>query len=308
LIKSTVDKGGEVMDGANCPEGDPKNCYMLKTIDLARVIHGQLTYFKNGGKPDPDGLDKDFYDYNAHQMLLRLLNSWGVNPKRLFPRTPHSGKDIELTFGLKSICFYTNKSHKFITSAELMGPIRQRTRIGTLYAKTEAIEAPDEKPVGIFDETERQLHTTWSIIDESAGGLALGATDLQHIKVRVGDLAGIQEDKGKSTWGLAIVRWVKCLSSNRMEIGIQRLAPKAKPVAIKTLSENNKESEFMPGILVPELPGLKQAESLITPRGVFKPGRMIYMDDGHMLYRIKSKEMVEITGAFERFHYGKLEI
>lgn len=306
LIDASADKGGEVLDGANCPEGDPTNCYMLNSIELARTIHGQLTDLKNGDKPDSDGLDEDFYDHSAHQMLLRLINSWGVNPKRVFPRTPQSGKDVELTFGLKSICFYTNQSHKFITSAELMGPIRQRTRIGTLYAKTEAIEKPVEQSTGIFDETERQQHTSWNIIDESAGGLALSATDLTHIKVRVGDLAGMRE--GKSVWGLAIVRWVKCLSPNRMEIGIQRLAPMAKPVAIKTLAEDDSESEFMPGILVPELPALNQAESLITPRGVFKTGRIIYMDDGRMLHRIKSQELVEITGAFERFHYGKVEV
>lgn len=308
LINATVDKGGEVLDGASCPEGDPKNCYMLSSIDLARTIHHQLTAFKNGDKPDPDGLGDDFYDQNAYHMLLRLIQSWGVNPKRIFPRSPQSGKDVELTFGLKSICFYTNKSHKFITSAELMGPIKQRTRIGTLYAKTESMEEPVAGPAGIFDETERQQHSTWQIIDESAGGLALGATDLTHIKVRVGDLAGIQEDKGSSSWGLAIVRWVKCLGPNRIEVGIQRLAPRASPVAIKTLSENNVESEFMPGILVPELPALKQAESLITPRGVYKPGRVIYMDDGRMLHRVKSEELVEITGAFERFHYGEVDI
>lgn len=307
LISTTLDKGGEVLDGANCPEGDPTNCYMLNSTQLARTIHSQLTVYKNGDKPEAEGLGADFYDQNAYHMLLRLINSWGVNPKRVFPRSPQSGKDIELTFGLKSICFYTNQSHKFITSAELMGPIKQRTRIGTLYAKTESMDEPEEESTGIFDETERQQHTTWNIIDESAGGLALGTTDLTHVKIRVGDLAGMQEDKG-SAWGLAIVRWVKCLSPNRMEIGLQRLAPMAKAVAIKTLSENHLESEFMPGILVPELPALKQAESLISPRGVFKPGRIIYMDDGRMLHRVKSKELVEITGAFERFHYGEVGV
>ena len=78
------------------------------------------------------------------------------------------------------------------------------------------MDEPEEESTGIFDETERQLHSTWNIIDESAGGLALGTTDLTHTRIRVGDLAGIQEDNGKSVWGLAIVRWVKCLSANRM--------------------------------------------------------------------------------------------
>jgi len=307
LINATADRGGEVLTEASCPEGDPKNCYLLTTLELARTIHGQLSAYKDGDKPIPDGLDENFFNQNTHQMLLRLINSWGVNPKRIFPRTAQDEKTIELTFGLKSICFYTNHGHKFITSAELMGPNKQRTRIGRLYAKTESLEEPDHEPAGIFDEADSQHHSTWDLIDESAGGLALGATDLTHVKVRVGDLAGIQE-RGEKSWGLAIVRWVKCLSANRMEIGIQRLAPRAKPVAIKVLSSNDEESEFMPGILVPELPALKQAESLITPRGIFKPDRIIYMDDGNMLYRIKSKELAELTGAFERFHYGEVDI
>ena len=79
-------------------------------------------------------------------------------------------------------------------------------------------------------------------------------------------------------------------------------------MAIKTLSENNLESEFMPGILVPELPALKEPESLITPRGVFKPDRIVYMDDGRVLHRVKCTELIEITGAFERFHYGDIDI
>ncbi len=308
LINAENDKAGHHFSGLPKVE-NPDQLRLLTTVELARNIHTQLSMLRKGHKPDSDGLSDSFFDKLAHDMLLRTINSWGVNPKRIFPRSGVvSSSQIHLAFGLDAINYFVNGGRPFQNSSELMGPFQQRTRIGTFYAQPEnteehadAEEIDNDAGPGEFQ------RVTWNIIDESAGGLALEKQGLKDVHIRVGDLVGTQAPGSQSGWAISVVRWMRSTGAEHMEIGIQRLAPYATPVSIRTLNDNNDESDQMYALLLPEIKALKQPPTLVSPRAVFNIDHTLYIDDGEVLRRAFGTTLIEVTGAMERFQFKLLD-
>ena len=306
LVNLDSDQAGHTYAGE--PDlKDNRQFRLLNTLELARQIHGHLSELQSGQRPEHQGLGEDFFDKVAHDMLLRLITAWGVNPKRVFPRTTGIGGKMRLAIGLPAVSYHLNDGRRFMTSAEYMGPPRQRTRIGTLYAQPEANPVVLQMAKDKADPEPQYRYGTWELLDESAGGVALEKTGLDNLQLRVGEIVAMRPPEGKTGWEIGVVRWMRYVDSDRMEIGLQRLAPGATPVAIKTLDQDNKESEFMSGLLLPALPALHQDQTLLTPRGVFRTDHVIYMDDGRMLHRVRATKLMEITGSYEQFLFESLQ-
>ena len=302
LIDLKSDRAGHVYLGEH--EESNQEVRLLSTLELARGVHTQLTSMQQGLTPHAQGLGDDFFDRLAKEMLTRLINAWGVNPKRVFPRTHRSGAKMYVAFGLEATVFYCNGGRRFLTSADFMGPHPQRTRIGSFYAQVgEDKQLRNEVSTDAFGAIDPHHYSTWDVLDESAGGVALEIRDGDEIRVRVGEIVAMKEPGTKSGWSVGTVRWLRNVSRDRLEVGLQRLAPKATPLAIKTLSSDKQESEFMPALILPEIKAMRQPETLLTPRGVFKEDHHVYMDDSRMLNRALGTRLIEVTGSYERFQY-----
>lgn len=301
LVDLNSDHAGHMVVGKN--DNLKKNhLRLLNTIDLARAIHRQLTSLEKGKPPQTSELGDDFFDSTTNNMFRRLINSWGVNPKRLFKRVAKINTPIEAAIGLSAASYFLNRGRKFRTSAEFMGPKPQRNRIGTLFARPDD-QADDIDSKNIDDSQQQHEISDWGIVDESAGGMALEIAGSIETHIRVGEIIITRAPDEKTDWTINVIRWMRRLGNNHMEIGIQKLAPSAAPLAIKTIDFDNKESEFMAGLLLPEIGALKQHQSLLTPRGIFKNDGVIYLDDGKMLRRATGGQLMEATGSYERFEF-----
>jgi hypothetical protein len=271
----------------------PDHYRLLNTVELARNIHAQLTILMGGEKPATDGLDVNFFSEDTADLLRRLINVWGLHPKRGFRRTRGTQDKLDVAIGINPINYWLNNGSRFVVSSTFVGPIPLRTLVGA-ERKSAQVEQPDME------------FATWDVLDESAGGFSLARQGLIRMRVRVGDLLSLRVPGAVNPWSLAAVRWVRSASPSEIEIGVQRMAPSAEPVVIKLVAEDGKESDFLPAIRLPETRALNQPPSLITHCGVFRPQREIFLDDGLRLYRIVATQAVEITSAFERFQYQVL--
>lgn len=290
LVDPQSDRAGILYSGDSTPNTDERYL-LLNTLQLARHIHAQLTHLREGTAPPCEYLPSEFYKAGGDEMLLRLINVWGVNPKRTFRRSPRQDAVVEVTVGLDAVSYWFNGAHRFVVSAELVGPFAQRTNIG-VFAKTheEAKNAADYE------------HEEWELRDESAGGMLLRKLGTIRRRVKVGDLIGMRFARGEQ-WTVAVVRWVKSPNSSRVEIGTQRLAPSAVSVVTKIVADNGAESDFLPSLLLPAVPTLSEPETLVTPCNVFRPDRMIYMDNGQKLSRLIAKQLLESAAGFERIEF-----
>ena len=267
---------------------------LLNTTELARVVHQQLMVLQAGQQPDPEGLEKDFFSHLGHDMLLRLISAWGVNPKRVYTRSPRSNRRARVTIGIDAINFHIN-GERFTPSSSEVGPQPRRTALGPGSGTPNRVTQP-----GVFPAS-----ALWELTDESAGGYALAKSGTHAETVRVGDLLANRPDSGDSSWEIGIVRWVRTTGVDNIEIGVQRLSPGAAAVAVMPL-EDSQERYYL-ALALPEVHAMKQPATLLTPRGFFKSGRILYLDNSYRTRQIKAVKLVELSGSFERFQYEMIE-
>jgi len=294
LIDREKDRAGIVYSAETLLDGHSSPYRLLNTVELARLAHMQLTLLKNGQLPPPEGLQENFYQENGQELLKRVVSAWGVNPQRNFRRSQPSGHQVDIAVGLDAINYWINGGRKFVVSSSFVGPLPQRTQLGIEEKKTAAARMSERE------------YSTWDVEDESAGGLALSKTGQINVPVHVGDLVITRPPGIGSAWSVGVIRWVKSAASSNVDIGIQHLAPSAEPAVIKTVSEKKIESDFLPALLLPEIKPLKQPQTLITQRGICKPGVEIFMDNGYRLSRIAPTRLVETSHSFEQFCFDIL--
>jgi len=294
LINLDNDHAGAVNTEAS-PITTEARYRLLNTTDLARNIHQQLTQFHGGRHPDPEGLEKDFFANLGHDMLMRLLNAWGVNPKRTFTRQSRENHRIDVAFNIDTINFFVNGAEPFSPSTSEVGPQLQRTAVG------QANGTPNKVRQGGTPE-----NTIWEVVDESAGGYSLAKSGAHNERVRVGDLiASRPQGNGKITWEIGVVRWARTTGADNIELGVQRLSPAAAAVAVMPIEES--QDTFLLALALPEVRPMKQPPTLITPRGFFKTDRVFYLDNGFRTRQIRAQKLVELSGAFERFQYEAID-
>jgi hypothetical protein len=267
----------------------PDHYRLLNTVELARVVHTQLTWMVGGERPPADGLDPTFFTDDMQDLLRRLINVWALHPKRGFRRSRSTQDAMDVAIGINSINYWLNGGSRVIVSSTFVGPMPQRTQLGSNQRRVEHVQHPDLE------------YTTWDVLDESAGGFSIARQGLIRTRVRVGDLLAVRTPGAMNPWSLAAVRWVRSASPSEIEVGAQRLAPGADAVVIKLVGEDGKESDFLPALRLPEIKALQHAPSLVTHCGVYRAQRELFLDDGVRLYRILAARPIEITSAFERF-------
>lgn len=290
LIDQESDRAG-IAYAANTVLKRIQGYRLLNTVDLARQIHTQLTLLMNGETPPPDGLYENFFQENAEELLKRLLSAWGVNPQRSFRRNLPTRHQVEMAVGLESMHYWINDGNKFIVSSTIVGPMPQRTLIGAEQIKQKKTRLPERE------------FSTWDVADESAGGLSLSQNGQVRLHIQVGDIIVTRTPGEGNPWRVGVIRWLKSTGASNIEIGIQHMAPTADPVVIKTLTVDKQESDFLPALLLPEIKPIKQPQTLITHRGVYKPGMEIYIDNSYRLYKIAPTILIEANHSFEQFRF-----
>ncbi len=287
LINLDSDRAGAV-NAETSPITTEVRYRLLNTTELARVAHQQLGSLQSGQQPNPDGLEKDFFANLGQDMLQRLINAWGINPKRVFTRQLHDNQKIDVAFGIKAINYFVNNTQPFVPSTNDVGPQPRRTAIGVTEGspnKVRQAPAPD--------------HSTWLLTDESAGGYSLASTGNHSEPVRVGDL--LASNPGSGHWEIGVVRWVRTSGTEDMELGVQRLSPGAAAVALLPLEGD--QEEFLLALSLPEVKAMRQPPSLISPRGLYRPNQLMSLDNGTRTRQIRTLKLIELSGAFERFQY-----
>jgi hypothetical protein len=289
LINLDNDRAGAVNTEAS-PITTEVRYRLLNTTELARVIHQQLTTVQTGHTPETDGLEKDFFTHMGQDLLIRLIQAWGVNPKRVFTRSARDNRKTDVALGIDVINYFMNNGEPFAPSTNEVGPQPRRTAVGPQFGTSNKVQQANGAAA-----------TVWEQTDESAGGYALAKTGAHDETVRVGDLLASRASGSAGKWEIGVVRWVRTTGPDNIELGVQRLAPDASAVAVMPLEEA--QDRYLLALALPEVRAMKQPATLVTPRGFYKPGRVLYLDNGFRTRQIKASKLVELSGAFERFQY-----
>ena len=264
----------------------------VNAIELARTVHGFIGRLQKGEAPRALGLGFDCAGPACAETLKRMLRFWGLAARRHFSRR-RLHQPLSLCVGLPAIHFFVSGQQPF-TPPESPAPVAEQAAQAPDTASLEAeARLPGGDP-GVTAEYFR-IDNRWVLRDESAGGLALGRNADIGNPIRVGDLIGIH-NPATNQWRIGAVRWVKSPDTQRVEMGVEMLAPQSRPLAVR---HEGDKAGFSQALMLPPIEALHQPPTLLVPRGACHPNQEIELAEGELPpRRVRILRVLERTNAF----------
>jgi len=249
--------------GPGLPGTTDRAALWLDTDALCRRLHDTALRLRTGDTPRSLGLPEDMHGELALLTAKRLSKRWRSNTERAYPRRAGRTGPVELVVGVSAI-------HRLLVQPET-GP---------------DAPDPDALPIGeaglLATQPAAIRVSRWAMANDSAAGLALSGTPDAPLNLRVGDALAMRT--GPQPWSLAVIRWLVLHEDNRVELGVERLAPLMEPVWIQPMRGHHARPE--PALFVPGLRALKQPDRLLLPRFLYTAGmdaEMVRADRPHTL-------------------------
>ena len=290
---------------------DSLHCTLVDTRQLNQVLQEEYEQFKNA---KPNGLI-------STELLFRLICAWGYAPKRHFNRTDRHAH-IEVVVGAtmlhqalaRDLGDSTMLGKKATYESKTVVDVSQPTRddVWNIFASNKMKKNYEAYSKSLQKEHDNQQQLPplriqhWEIRNESAGGYRLALGDAQECKVQVGELVGLRPSAEDPTWEIGVIRWLRQSNEQGLEIGVQILAPQARPTMVRNDKAGGRAAEFQYAMLLPEVPGIKQPATIITPILLFQPGNELLMHmPGHEI-TLRLEQAIQDSGSFVQFRYTYL--
>lgn len=276
----------EVMQYARTPD-QPTPWKRLDASNLIGQLELDLKRLASGTKVASLGFSNRISATEASQLLKSMLTQWKHNPERKLPRHKQDD-DIELSPGLHAAFQLHNQGIAFDSSDYLGAGDDHEIDLSSLLSN--GLDAHEHEKVNLRCKT----------INRSAGGLAINIPTV-HTRLRVGELVTVTPDLTKPRHVLVgSIRWVVNNSEDGQIAGIQYIAKDVRPIAIRSL-EGGPQAHFHPALYYRFKQGEQAFELIITTRGMYRPGRMLELDQqGERLQR-SCHHLIESNSLFERF-------
>jgi hypothetical protein len=225
----------------------------LDTDALCRHLHATAIRLRTGDTPRSIGLPPEMEAEPSQKLCRHLLEVWSGNAQRASRRYANPGDTVEVVAGVAAI-------HRLL---EQPSPAPEPGRADTDGRPIE-VDAPAFVSAVV-------VHATpWTVGNDSAAGLALFGTPDAPLNLKVGDPLAVRADAA-AAWSLAVIRWIRMRDAQQVELGLERLSPKIRPVRVRPLRGHRKGFPE-PALLVPAVPALKQDERLLLPRHLYESG------------------------------------
>lgn len=250
---------------------NPDSDILLQTLDLVIGIHQDLNSLQNNQLPKDGGVPANANRDEYIDLLTYLIKHWGVTQKRIFNRTKSEG-EIEIVTGIPAIHYFSSANVEHTAN----------TNIGKLQ-HSENMPEPSR----------------WHVINISAIGMSVRRHATAEKNIRIGGLLGFKT-KNEQHWSIGLVRWAACGSRDRLDIGVQLIAPRAQS-AIAHIDKTGREEMVL---LLPELVAVKQLATVIARVGTYQPARQLSITYNNSTHVIMLTKIVERSHHFERIQYS----
>ncbi|MGO1692050.1 MAG: GTPase [Marinobacter sp.] len=316
------------IEGDNSPvyrsllENKPgKESFEFDTRELATMIAEGLDA-RLHQQPAPDTLT---IPGNVNETLLtHLSQALGILAKRNFNRISSQGT-LEVCVGLTAAHYFIagEKSFtEFVTGNDNNAEDDENVFIRASRKKEDAWggahdAAPSDEhlhaadtpinfrgsfgntPSPVNDKNRPRSHSAL-LVNTSPGGYCVSWETSVPPSMQAGEVLGIREQR-THPWSIAVVRWIRQIRNQGTQIGIELLAPSGSPCGVRLIQKVGNSSEYLRGLLLPEISVINQAATVITPRLPFQPGSRISMlhdgreDQGQLTNKVSS------TGSISQF-------
>ncbi|SFN78383.1 hypothetical protein SAMN05660284_02251 [Formivibrio citricus] len=220
-----------------------------------RDIHTQLA---NGTPPATLGLPEESRLPANLALLQKLGNLWSRDvpaPSRRHERRA-TKKSIHVIRGLESVIKFLQKHPQKNANPDLPAP------------------DPGSRP---------QFPTTqWNVENESANGLGVQFHCTSDLKLRAGDVVGVQAEDQSQPLSIGIVRRICNRKDGKVSAGIETISTAPILVELRSADMNHFRAIF-----APENPAKNQGRFLLIPQHSFEENREYLMSAQNRNYRIR---------------------
>lgn len=209
---------------------DGGQCLYFRFGDLADLAASHLDQLHDGIPPRSIGLPLQAAGADYRNALERARQCWIAPRRRNFNRRPQS---IAV-----EIC----------------------TQLSSLWSVL-ASDSRQEPESSVCELT----YSDWTLLNEGPSGYAIVHVVGEVTGIVSGCAVGLRTGPG-AAWQICLVRWARSKSSSQLELGLEVLAPSARPIRIQALTHRNSELP-VPALLLPALPKLNRGEAILATRG-----------------------------------------
>ncbi|MGG2395606.1 molecular chaperone [Pseudomonas sp. SH1-B] len=265
----------------------------------------------------PEGVSLD--------LLQHVAAAWGDIAERTFQRTPGQG-NLTLCIGMTALHFFLSGQRSF---AEVL---KRPVELGTAVFKpstgepdvwSNAFDAQRNAADEIhFEEIQYTKATPGEqaqpessgesyptfplvIVNHSPGGYCLSWPKDVPSQLQAGELLGVQDSPSQG-WSVAIVRWIRQVRGGGTQMGIELIAPHARPCGLQLVRKSEQNSQYLRALLLPEISAISRPASLITPRLPFQEGSKVLINDQGEEHRAVLTRKQVSTGSFSQFEYRRV--
>ncbi|MBL8485003.1 MAG: hypothetical protein JNJ60_22595 [Rhodocyclaceae bacterium] len=269
---------------------DQQGCSQLRWLDVARLsnsIRKRVLLLQRGESPQVLKLGDDCIPAVAMQLLQHIYRHCCRGGfTRSEPRRS-ARKAARLVAGLPA-------AHQLLASAEsaLAAPMIQ-----DIFTFGRAAGGKTTAPQTITGYTMER----WRVEDESPAGMRM--TRLRQeagMRIGAGQLVAVCPDE-ESGFLLGNARWALTLQSGELQAGVRLFAGTPAPVEIR-LTGGEAMGRMAQAFLLPAVPRLNQAASVVIPATWYRPQRVLDVR-GHDNVTIKLLDVIERGVDFERAYY-----
>ncbi|WP_159811705.1 molecular chaperone [Pseudomonas sp. 18058] len=268
--------------------------------------------------PVPTGLSFD--------TLQHLHATWGEAAERSFQRTVGQG-NLTVCVGMSALHFYLGGERSF--SDMLKHPGARAANFSHAVAEGEkdswsqAFDAAPQNNEEFLPYEEIQYdhlgedessadaaphYPTYSlpVINHSPGGYCLGWPKEVPAELQAGEMLGIQ-DSVSLGWSIAVIRWIRQVRGGGTQMGIELVAPHAQPCGLQLVRSRDDHSQYLRGLLLPEISAIDVPATLLAPRLPFQEGSKVLINTHGEEHRAGLDRRVASTHSFNQFAYRSLE-
>ena len=304
---------------------------ILDTTVLSKTIRKDLKHGFKTGETTIISVDINRPDLSQN-LMKRLLIAWCVIPKRNYQRND-TEEAVHITLGLTAthqiIISGSQRDNRYAqqdsdNSDDIFNQTAQFETSGPGHSAAdkqpdvwEMIYFPHEdnglesleeqfskentpkKPNG-----SQPLHAeTWLVLNESARGYCIKTINETRNRAQVGELIGIRRQVLKATWkwGIGVIRWMRCDTTNGLMLGIEMLTPDAAAIGLRVVS--NAKHDYQRTLMLPELQMVNQPTTLITTAAPYRIGHKLVINILGKEILVKLSKLVQNTGLFAQFQF-----
>ncbi len=303
--------------------------YGFDTTDLVERIHEYLNLSDSSNPHNSSNFDNNQADdiltvpKNISDILLNHLNqAFGVLTKRSFKRIANEGA-LNLCIGLSASHYFSSGRVPFHTqmlksnssgsegddNIFLTKALRKDAWSDAYDAGGRQAATPSDAPISfnrpnLSDGSDEYPQYEVPLVNTSPGGYCLQWKGDIPSNIQAGEILSLRENT-KQPWRIAVIRWIRHIKQTGTQIGIELLAPNAKPCGVQLLQKTGDPSEYLRGLLLPEISAIGQAATLITPRVPFQSGQKVSIKFADAEGKCQLEKRVSATGSFSQFELSE---